>query len=310
MPAAAPAMPRYMLPAPTTIAIWTPSSWTRAISAATARTRTGSVPYSSEPIRDSPESFRRIRLKAATRAETLLADGEPDETPDHDVLAGLGREVRAQLLDGLAVVLVAVDVRLLEQDDLLVPLAQLALRGLLAGLLGHVVELLGVDTHLGLLGLLGHLVDRDPLRRGRRRDVQRDVLGERDELLVGGHEVGVAVDLDEHPDLAVGVDVGLDRALAGLAAGELADLVAHLDADDLDGLVEVAVGLLQGGLAVHHPRAGPVAQGLDVLRGNGGGLSHRCGPPRRSGWSRRRSRPSPAAARCPPRRARRAATPG
>src|SRR4051812_47233747 len=143
-----------MLPAPTTIAIWTPSSWTRAISAATARTRSGSVPYSSEPIRDSPESLTRIRLKAATRAETLLADGEADEAPDHDVLAGLGREVGPQLLDGLAVVLVAVDVRLLEQDDLLVPLAELPLGGLLAGLLGHAVELLGVHAHLGVLGLL------------------------------------------------------------------------------------------------------------------------------------------------------------
>src|SRR4051794_22390153 len=105
-----------MLPAPTTIASSTPSSWTRAISAATDRTRSGSVPYSREPMRDSPESLIRTRLKAgaATWAETLLADGEPHETPDDDVLAGLGRQVGPQLLDGLAVVLVAVDVRLLE----------------------------------------------------------------------------------------------------------------------------------------------------------------------------------------------------
>src|SRR4051794_9971244 len=106
-----------MLPAPTTIASSTPCSWTRAISAATARTRSGSVPYSSEPIRDSPESLSRTRLNVG-----LLTDGEPHEAPDDDVLAGLGREVRAELLDRLAVVLVGVDVRLLEQDDLLVPL--------------------------------------------------------------------------------------------------------------------------------------------------------------------------------------------
>src|SRR3954452_22243124 len=144
-----------MLPAPTTIASSTPSSWTRAISAATARTRSGSVPYSREPMRDSPESLIRTRLKTG-----LLTKREPSETPDADVLAVLRGEVRAQLLDGLAVVLVAVDVRLLEQDDLLVPLAQLALGRLLAGLLGHVLELLGVDAAHGVLRLLGHLVDR------------------------------------------------------------------------------------------------------------------------------------------------------
>src|SRR3712207_7387968 len=50
-----------------------------------------------------------------------------------------------------------------------------------------------------------------------------DVARERDEVLVAGHEVGVAVDLDEHTGAAVGVDVGLDGALARLAASQLAD---------------------------------------------------------------------------------------
>src|SRR6478672_9193396 len=159
-----------MLPAPTTTASSTPRCWTWASSAATERTFSGSVPYSREPMRDSPESLIRTLRKALS----LLTDGKPYETPDHDVLAGLRREVRAELLDRLAVVVIALDVGLLEEDDLLVPLAQLALGGLVARLLGHVLELLGVDALLGLLGLLGHLVDRDPPRRRRRRDVQRD----------------------------------------------------------------------------------------------------------------------------------------
>src|SRR6476469_5267320 len=142
-----------MLPAPTTTASSTPRSRTAASSAATALTFAGSVPYSREPMRDSPESLIRTRLNA------LATDRKPYETPDDDVLAGLRGEVGAQLLDRLLVL----DVRLLEQDDLLVPLAQLALERLLARLLGHVVELLGVDALLGLLGLLGDLVDRDPL---------------------------------------------------------------------------------------------------------------------------------------------------
>src|SRR5919204_219073 len=137
-----------------------------------------------------------------------LAHREAHEAPDDDVLARRRRELAAQLLDRLAVVLVAVDVGLVEQHDL---------------------------------------------------------LGEGDEVVVLGHEVGVAVDLDEHADLAVGVDVALDGALAGLTARELADLAPHLDAQDLDGAIDVPFGLLQRRLAVHHPRARLLAQGGDVL---------------------------------------------
>src|SRR3954469_21467732 len=64
-----------MLPAPRTMPISTPRSWTVLICSATALRRSGSVPYSSEPIRDSPDSFSRIRLKTGpsppTEAESL-----------------------------------------------------------------------------------------------------------------------------------------------------------------------------------------------------------------------------------------------
>ena len=43
------------------------------------------------------------------------------------------------------------------------------------------------------------------------------------------------------------------RPLAVVALGPLADVLRTLDAQELDGLVEVAVGLLEGLLAVHHP---------------------------------------------------------
>src|SRR5919198_1559421 len=171
----------------------------------------------------------------------------------------------APLLDRLAVVLVAVDVDLVEQDDLVEPALQLALDDPRAHVLGLVGGLLLEHPRLGVADVLGDLVFADVagLRRG--GDVQRHVLGEGDEVGVGGHEVGVAVDLDEHADLAVGVDVALDGALAGLAPGELADLAAHLHAQDLGRAIEVALGLLQRRLAVHHPRAGLLAQRGDVL---------------------------------------------
>src|SRR5947208_5497945 len=104
----------------------------------------------------SPDSFSRTRLNAgaeatlATAGRPLPADREAREPADDDVLAGRPREVRAQVLDRLAVVLVRVDVRLLEQDGVLHPLAQLALGDLRADVLGLVGGLLLEDAQLGL----------------------------------------------------------------------------------------------------------------------------------------------------------------
>src|SRR4051794_18480405 len=219
MPSAAAAIPRKMLPAPRTMAISTPSSWTRLIWSAMRPSVSGSVPKSSGPMRASPDSFSRIRLNAGTLAR-LLADREAREPPDDDVLARLRRELGADLLDRLAVVLVRVDVRLLEQHDLLEPLVDLALGGALARVLGDVGHLRGGDAQLLGARVGGHLLLGDVLRR-RGGDVQRDVAREGGEVGVLGDEVGVAVDLDEHADLAVGMDVGLDGPLRGLAPGEL-----------------------------------------------------------------------------------------
>src|SRR4051794_26468 len=101
----------------------------------------------------SPDSFSRTRLNAgsdASPATVLLADREAREAAHDDVLARLARELGAELLDGLAVVLVAVDVRLLEQDRLLHPLAQLALGDLRPHVLGLVGGLLLEHPQLGV----------------------------------------------------------------------------------------------------------------------------------------------------------------
>src|SRR4051794_26689236 len=214
-----------MLPAPSTTAIWTPRSCTVLSWSAMDPTVAGSVPYSSGPISASPESLIRTRLKTGSSLTRLRAHREAGEAADHDVLAGGAGEVRAQLLDRLVLVLVRVDVHLVEQDDVLHPRPELALGDLRADVLGLVGGLLLEDAQLGVLGLLRDVVLGDVLRRRRRGDVQRDLAGERLEVLVARDEVRVAVDLDQHPDLAVGVDVGGDGALRGLAAADLERLV-------------------------------------------------------------------------------------
>src|SRR3954468_16609480 len=106
----------------------------------------------------SPLSFSRMRSKTGSDA-----DGELGEAADDDVLSRGPRQLGAQLLDRLAVVLVAVDVRLPEQDDLLEPLVELALGDLGAHVLGLVGRLLLEYAQLGLLGVVGHVLLGDPL---------------------------------------------------------------------------------------------------------------------------------------------------
>src|SRR4051794_19393986 len=122
-------------------------------------------------MRASPESLSRIRSNAASATVVLglAADGEAREALDHDVLTELAGQLGPDLLDGLALVLVRVDVDLVEQRALLEPLAQLALGDLCADVLRAVGRLLLEDAQLGLAGLLGDVPLRDALdgRHGR-----------------------------------------------------------------------------------------------------------------------------------------------
>src|SRR5450759_768182 len=105
-------------------------------------------------------------------------------------------------------------------------------------------------------------VDGDLLGKG---------VGERRELRVASNEVSLAVDLDERRDLARRLDIGRDKALVRGAAGLLGQVRKALGAKDVHGAVHVARRLDERLLAVHHARAGGLAQGLD----HGGGDLHR-----------------------------------
>src|SRR3954471_7780579 len=154
-----------MLPPPTTTATSTPRSCCLRTWSAIAAMRAGSAPYSRSPISASPDSFNRMRLKAGSAsvmlsrsasvrtrrgrpkcwqcgALNLLADLEPGEAPDHDVLACLRGGRRAQALDRLPRGLVRVHVLLVQQHDLLQPLAQPPLGDLRSHVLGLVRGLL------------------------------------------------------------------------------------------------------------------------------------------------------------------------
>src|SRR5919109_3217974 len=113
-----------MFPAPTTSATSTPRAVTEVTCWAIRATRSGSVPYSSEPIRASPETFSSTRLKrgdpigwrsyglcepfrnrgAPCRRGPVglrlrLAHLEPGEAGDAHVLARLRGQLGPQILE-------------------------------------------------------------------------------------------------------------------------------------------------------------------------------------------------------------------
>src|SRR5262249_54827318 len=139
-----------MLPPPITSASSSPSARTSTSSCASWSTVTASRPYSRGPIRASPESFSRTRLKPIAR----LRDCVPGVVEELDPLL-------LQVLRDRARRLVGAVPRLLAQHGLAVEaLVELPLDDLVAHVLGlreHLVRP-REDLALGVDELLGDLV--------------------------------------------------------------------------------------------------------------------------------------------------------
>ncbi len=110
---------------------------------------------------------------------------------------------------------------------------------------------LGVD--------LGRLVERD------REDPAHEPL----KVVVARDEIGLGIDLDDDPDLVL--DRHADQTVGGDAPALFGRLGETLLAQPVDGGLDVAVRLGQRVLAIHHARAGLLAQFLDQP---GGDRSH------------------------------------
>src|SRR5664280_379347 len=121
---------------------------------------------------------------------------------------------------------------------------------------------LGRDRRDGLgHGLAGG--ERDGLSGGDRVgpglvDSDDDLLGERDELVVLGDEVGLGAELDER---RAG---GRHDAVGSITVGTLGQLRGTGDPEQLGGLDEVAIGLSECLLSVHHPGPGLVPELLHI----------------------------------------------
>src|SRR5882672_288374 len=239
-----------MLPPPTTKPSCTPRPWTAFSSSLTRSMTPKSIPAPARPANASPETLRRARRYASFAATLVAPELEAHEAADLDFLTRLAGQLFHELAHRSLVVL---DELLLEQDALFVELPHHAIHDLGADVLR--LLLLG---HLGLvhLALPLHHVRRQVLdpngERARRGDVHGDVLGERLEVLGAGHEVGLAIHLDQDADRAVEMDVGPDPPLRRLAPGPLVGLGRALLAQDVDAFLQVAAGLFERLLAIHH----------------------------------------------------------
>src|SRR5215216_4669920 len=288
-----------MLPPPTTTATWTPRSRTSTSCLATPSILPKSSPNPTlVSAKASPDSLTTTRSKrglpspastgpgwsptitnAMGRSSACpgrrptgpwtglgpLPDLEPREATQHQLLADLGRVVVEQVLDGP---LVVADVRLFEQDDLLEIVLELAIDDLLDDVVGLALGLAGVDLALAVDDVVGHVVAGHVAGVGH-GDVQGDLVGQALELVGLGHEVGLAVELDEHAQLGRqvrvgGVQVGLDDALGGAAPGPLLDPRLAGLAQQLGRPIQVAARLTQRVPAVHHSGPGGVPEGLDL----------------------------------------------
>ena len=80
------------------------------------------------------------------------------------------------------------------------------------------------------------------------------------EAFVLGDEVGLAVDLGEDAGLGAVVEGCVNEAFLGVAAGFLRGFRNTLLTEPFGGGFDVSVVFREGFLAVHHPRAGHVAE--------------------------------------------------
>src|SRR6266850_2177673 len=196
-----------------------------------------------------------------------LAHLETGEALDDDPLAGLGVHPVDELAD-LRLAGGVLDERLLEQTLIGEEFLELTLDDLVEHLSRFflVGQLLAIDLALLFDHRAGNVFPGD-VRRVRRRDLHPELLHELLEGIGSRDEVGLAIHLDQHPELGTVVDVRPDGALAGFAVRALACLGEPLLSKELDGGLQITVGRLERLLAVHHPGAGPIAEVLHQLRG-------------------------------------------
>ena len=177
-------------------------------------------------------------------------------------LKAFGDPLGDQLLDRLVGIL---HKGLREKRAFLEELLQTPLDDLCRNLLGlsFFFRLLHVDPSLALDHIARNLIrgDRKRIRGG---DVHRDVFRERLEVIGVRYEVRFAVHFNDDGSPIIEVNIAADRPFVRGLLGTLRCLRRSLRSQEIDRFINVPLGLGEGLLAIHHPRAGHVTELLYV----------------------------------------------
>ena len=219
-------------------------------------------------LRETHSKLGRTWSWLGARAGGYFAYFEADEAADGDVFAEFGDGLGDHFADGDAFVL---DVVLLVEAVFFVELFHFAGGDFLHhgfGLAG------GQCLRLVDFLFLGEHFRRDffttDVARVQRGDMHGDIVRKLDERIGAGHEIGFAIQFDEHTDFSAGVDVAADEAFGGFASGFLGGRGLAFFSQDADGFFDVAIGFDEGGAAVRETGVGAFAQLFDELGGNVG----------------------------------------
>src|SRR3954470_10686996 len=201
----------------------------------------------------------------------LLAYLEAGEAPDGDVVTQLADLGRHQLRGRHCLFL---DERLIKQAHFLVELRPLAFDDFLDNLRSFASRrsLRAVDFLLALVVLRRDILTADVLRIGC-CDVHRDVVQQLFEIVSAGNEVALAIELEQHSDLAASMDIARHRPFICASRSFLASRGYPLLAQNNHRLLDVAVRLGKSILAVANGGAGLVAQLFNHLCVNVHGCS-------------------------------------
>ena len=190
-----------------------------------------------------------------------FADEVAREAANNNVFAQF-RDFRAhQFPDCLVGIL---DESLLQQTNRAIKLLQFSVDNFIHHRFRFAFDLPLINFALGFNQRSGHVVPTD-VEGMRRRNMQGDVLYESAEILVLGHEIGLAIYFHQHPHFPLQMNVGSDDSFFGRARGFFSRTGDAFRAEHRFRLFQITSRFCEGAFAIHHAGVGFFPELLNEL---------------------------------------------
>src|SRR5581483_8215365 len=194
-----------------------------------------------------------ISLRASTTQSSLcfarerLTDQVSHKTANDDVFAEFCNLTVEQIPDGYVGIFYE---PLLEQANRAVKLLEFSLDNFVSNILGFAFHLRLVDFAFRFDEITGHIASAD-IERVCRRNVQGDVFHKLAKDLVSGHEIGLTINLDQHSNLPLEVNVRSHHSFFCRARRLFSSAGNSLGAQDRFRFLQIAAALHKSTLAIH-----------------------------------------------------------